>query len=103
MCNTKRCFINIINELATFRSIHKIYVGVVFKALEKLGVIPGYDMTGEAALTKLTYVIGLPGLTIDQKKQVSILPSLKTTDFVQCRSYKFQMMKSNLRGELTVI
>lgn len=91
LCKVSNCYplnistnnkINLMNELAKFSSVHKIHFGVIFKALEKLGVIPGYDMTGEAALTKLAYVIGLPGLTTDQQKQVPLPPSLKTTAFV---------------------
>ncbi|EDW06385.1 L-asparaginase [Drosophila mojavensis] len=50
------------------------------KVLFDVGVIPGYDMTPEAALTKLAYVIGKSEWSLEVKKQ---------------------MMQSNLRGELT--
>ncbi|XP_022904480.1 L-asparaginase isoform X2 [Onthophagus taurus] len=49
------------------------------KILEQLGIIPGHDMTVEAALSKLSYVLGL-SLSLTAKKQ---------------------LMKTNLRGELT--
>ncbi|XP_034664490.1 L-asparaginase [Drosophila subobscura] len=52
------------------------------KVLCDLGVIPGYDMTPEAALSKLAYVIGKEEWSLDVKKQ---------------------MMQSNLRGELTSV
>jgi lysophospholipase len=47
-----------------------------------MGVIPGNDMTPEAALTKLSYVLSKDEWDID---------------------YKRQMMKTNLRGEMTVL
>ncbi|XP_016942489.2 L-asparaginase [Drosophila suzukii] len=50
------------------------------KVLCDVGVIPGYDMTPEAALSKLAYVIGKEEWSLEVKKQ---------------------MMESNLRGELT--
>ncbi|KAK7141899.1 hypothetical protein R3I94_011556 [Phoxinus phoxinus] len=49
------------------------------QALAKAGVIPGFDMTPEAALSKLSYVL-TKDLSIPQKKE---------------------MMKCSLRGELT--
>ncbi|XP_064556304.1 L-asparaginase [Drosophila montana] len=52
------------------------------KVLFDVGVIPGYDMTPEAALTKLAYVIGKTDWSLDVKKQ---------------------MMQANLRGELTSV
>ncbi|XP_044264037.1 L-asparaginase [Tribolium madens] len=50
------------------------------KALEKIGVISGHDMTAEAALTKLCYVLGIPGLGYEDR---------------------VLLMKENIRGELT--
>eukprot|EP00048_Salpingoeca_helianthica_P005030 m.83408 g.83408 ORF g.83408 m.83408 type:complete len:611 (+) comp13445_c0_seq1:24-1856(+) len=50
-------------------------------ALLAAGAVPGYDMTTEAALTKLCYVLGLPDLSFEAR----------------C-----QMMSSSLRGELTI-
>lgn len=41
--------------------------------LEKAGVVPGADLTTEAALTKLSYVLGRKDLTTDQRKLVSRL------------------------------
>ncbi|CAL1272708.1 unnamed protein product [Larinioides sclopetarius] len=51
------------------------------RALVDVGVVPGSDMTLEAALTKLSYVISKKEWTIQTKRT---------------------MMKANLRGELTV-
>ncbi|KAM3918542.1 60 kDa lysophospholipase [Leptodactylus fuscus] len=51
------------------------------KALTVVGVIPGCDLTPEAALAKLSYVLGKTHLTQEQKKQ---------------------MLFENLRGEMTV-
>uniref|UniRef100_A0A1B0A1S8 asparaginase n=1 Tax=Glossina pallidipes TaxID=7398 RepID=A0A1B0A1S8_GLOPL len=50
------------------------------QVLVDMGVLPGFDMTPEAALTKLSYVLGKKEWSLDIKKQ---------------------MMQSNLRGELT--
>ncbi|XP_077779745.1 60 kDa lysophospholipase isoform X3 [Podarcis muralis] len=51
------------------------------KTLMDAGVIPGGDMTPEAALTKLAYVLSKPG-TLAEKRE---------------------MVKENLRGEMTVV
>lgn len=50
------------------------------KVLDEIGIVSGKDMTVEAALTKLAYVLGLQGLTFMQK---------------------VKLMKTNLRGEMT--
>lgn len=50
------------------------------RLIAKCGVIPGYDMTPEAALTKLSYVLSKSELTYQQK---------------------IEMMVTNIRGELT--
>lgn len=34
------------------------------------GLVSGFDMTSEAALAKLSYVLGQPGLNLDQRKEV---------------------------------
>ncbi|XP_007942814.1 60 kDa lysophospholipase [Orycteropus afer afer] len=39
-------------------------------ALVGTGLVPGSDMTSEAALAKLAYVLGLPGLSLDDRKQL---------------------------------
>lgn len=41
--------------------------------LSHAGVVPGYDLTSEAALTKLSYLLAMPGITSDEvMKQMSI-------------------------------
>lgn len=44
-----------------------------FQALENIGVISGHDMTAEAALTKLCYVLGIPGLSYKERAMVKII------------------------------
>ena len=48
--------------------------------LQRAGVVPGHDMTSEAALAKLSYLLALPNLTIEEVRQ---------------------QMAISLRGELT--
>lgn len=38
--------------------------------LQEMGVVTGADLTIEAALTKLSYLLGCQDLTIDQIKKV---------------------------------
>ncbi|KAB0369468.1 hypothetical protein FD755_019473, partial [Muntiacus reevesi] len=39
-------------------------------ALSRAGAVSGFDMTSEAALAKLSYVLGLPGLSLDGRKEL---------------------------------
>uniref|UniRef100_A0A8C5P4B5 60 kDa lysophospholipase n=1 Tax=Jaculus jaculus TaxID=51337 RepID=A0A8C5P4B5_JACJA len=50
-------------------------------AMAGAGIIPGFDMTSEAALAKLSYVLGQPGLSLDDRKE---------------------MLTKDLRGEVTL-
>ena len=40
------------------------------QALKEAGLIPGGDMTPEAALTKLSYLLGRSDLSIEEKRAV---------------------------------
>ena len=42
------------------------------QAFFELGVLPGYDMTTEAALAKLSYVLALENLSLNQRKEVRL-------------------------------
>ncbi|XP_021568765.1 60 kDa lysophospholipase [Carlito syrichta] len=39
-------------------------------AMAEAGIISGFDMTSEAALAKLAYVLGRPGLSLDARKEL---------------------------------
>ena len=52
------------------------------KAFLDLGIIPGNDLTSEAALTKLSYVLSKPNLTNEERRK---------------------MMEENIRGEMTIL
>uniref|UniRef100_M3XT59 asparaginase n=1 Tax=Mustela putorius furo TaxID=9669 RepID=M3XT59_MUSPF len=39
-------------------------------AMAGAGIVSGFDMTSEAALAKLSYVLGHPGLTLDDRKEL---------------------------------
>lgn len=42
----------------------------MLQLLGELGIISGEDMSVEAALTKLTFVLGIPGLSFRQRAMV---------------------------------
>ncbi|XP_005343660.1 60 kDa lysophospholipase [Microtus ochrogaster] len=50
-------------------------------AMAGAGIVSGFDMTSEAALAKLSYVLGQPGLSLDDRKKLLV---------------------KNLRGEMTL-
>ena len=60
-------------------SVNPLYESARY--LDQVGVISGYDLTSEAALTKLSYLIALPGMTTADVRR---------------------LMASNLRGEITL-
>jgi len=65
-------------------------------ALAKIGIVPGYDMTCEAAMTKLAFVLALPISPSEQKSLIArnIRGELsQQTDDVMVRSF---VVKSNL-------
>lgn len=45
---------------------------LLLQVLDEIGIVSGKDMTVEAALTKLAYVLGLQELTFMQKVMVII-------------------------------
>lgn len=67
---------------------------VVFQILYDIGVIPGSDMTSEAAMAKLCYVLGKDEWDHNTKRLVNL--------FWKSAKCSFQMLQANLRGEMTV-
>lgn len=45
---------------------------VPFQAMAGAGIVSGFDMTSEAALAKLSYVLGQPGLSLNDRKKVGV-------------------------------
>lgn len=43
------------------------------QAMAGAGIVSGFDMTSEAALAKLSYVLGQPGLSLNDRKKVGVL------------------------------
>ena len=71
--------ISLFKSLFTFTSSFVLYqnasttslVWLIFQALLDVGVIPGGDMTPEAALAKLSYIIGKETYTHEKKRKVN--------------------------------
>ena len=52
--------------------------------LKRVGVVFGHDLTSEAALAKLSYLLGLPGLTTEEVRQrMSISLRGELTDYTR--------------------
>jgi lysophospholipase len=64
----------------THGSVSSLYA--TGKSLLDIGIVPGSDITPEAALTKLSWVLSKTGLSLEQKRK---------------------MMETNIVGEMTVI
>ena len=67
--------------------------------LKRAGVIPGHDMTSEAALAKLSYLLAMPGLSsedIVQKMSISL-----RGEFTSQRNMVFEHPNSVLPDRLT--
>lgn len=72
------------------------------QVLRDCGVVSGFDMTPEAALSKLSYVLGKDEWSLETKRLVSCyFPIDVRGPCYECFLHYFQMMSSNLRGELT--
>lgn len=69
-------------------------------ALIEAGVIPGSDMTPEACLAKLSYILSKDEWSLEQKREVSHETCMHCLVDMSCL---VQMVRTNLRGELSVI
>ncbi|XP_073250204.1 L-asparaginase-like isoform X1 [Porites lutea] len=61
---------------------HDVSMQLVEQGLIDIGVVPGGDITAESALTKLSFVLGKEGLTLDERRK---------------------LMRANLRGEISTM
>lgn len=66
-------WLSLIDDIGMTGTVNPLYEPAML--LKRAGVIPGYDMTSEAALAKLSYLLAMPGLSpedIVQKMSVSL-------------------------------
>ncbi|XP_011939543.1 PREDICTED: 60 kDa lysophospholipase isoform X4 [Cercocebus atys] len=73
-------------------------------AMEGAGVISGFDMTSEAALAKLSYVLGQPGLSLDDRKEPAWRPEVPLTvarKSSPASHFSWRLLTKDLRGEMT--
>ena len=48
------------------------YTSLLLQVLSDAGILPGGDMTAEAALAKLSYLLAKKNLTQEQRRQVNL-------------------------------
>lgn len=53
-----------------WQDLHPLTPRPAPQATAGAGIVSGFDMTSEAALAKLSYVLGQPGLSLDARKEV---------------------------------